>query len=71
MGVKGNITKWLRSFLTDRQQQVAVNGVLSQMAPVKSGVPQASVLGPFRFHVMINDIDSSTIHSKITCFAGV
>ena len=40
---------WLRSFLTNRTQQVVYRGCLSCKGYVKVGVPQGSILGPLLF----------------------
>jgi len=67
-GITGKVLKWVSSWLSDRRQRVSVEGELSEWAPVKSGVPQGSVLGPLLFLVYINDIDEDIV-SKLNKFA--
>ena len=67
-GIGGKTIKWIDAFLCYRQQKVVVNGVKSDWAPVVSGVPQDTVLGPLLFLLHINYI-TSDVESEIRLFA--
>ena len=69
MGIEGRVFNWIQSFLTNRTQQVSVDGTLSDPAPVISGVPQGSVLGPLLFLILIGDIDDEITEAIIKSFA--
>ena len=67
-GIAGNILAWLEAWLTQREQQVTLEGESSSTAKVTSGVPQGTVFGPLLFLRNINDIGNDTT-LKIRQFA--
>ena len=69
LGISGNVGLWINRFLTGRTQQIAANGVLSEPAPVISGVPQGSVLGPILFIIMISDLGRELSYSTTSKYA--
>ena len=67
-GIRGCLLNWIKSFLTNRTQQVVVEDSVSSSCEVTSGVLQGSVLGPALFLIYINDI-TENINSQICLFA--
>lgn len=63
MNLKRNnkIIAWITTFLTNRSQSAYVNGQISSLSHVKSGVPQGSVFGPILLLMYINDIGDGLI----------
>lgn len=61
-GISGTALGWLTSYLTDRHQQIKLNGSLSPSVSVPFGVPQGSVLGPLLFVLYTTPL-SSVINS--------
>ena len=58
LNVSQQVTNWLSSYLSNRIQSIAANGV-----------PQGSILGPLLYLVYANDIGSIITKSKFTLYA--
>ena len=56
--VTGKVGVWIAAFLNSdhRKQAVSVEGTMSALSPVISGVPQGTVIAPVLFLLMISDI---------------
>lgn len=68
LNIHSDVLAWIGNYLDDRKQCVLLKGCSPNNAPVTSGVPQGSVLGPLIFLTYINDIRSN-ISSRFKLFA--
>ena len=66
IGFTDTVLQWLSSYLTDRIQYVYLSNHFSAFVPVRSCVPQGSVLGPIRFSVHIKPLSAIIDSHSIT-----
>ena len=50
-GISGSALAWIKSYLGNSSQQVAIGSALSDSRALTIGVPQGSVLGPRLLHI--------------------
>ena len=63
------IINWIISFLSNRKQRVVVDGIETEYVHINRGVPQGTVLGPFLFSLMVNDIKPKDPENMLVKFA--
>jgi hypothetical protein len=68
-GIRGTALKLFESYLSNRQQIVRVNGVLSSKVTFSQGVVQGSVLGSWLFLLFINSIAELKISGQLYMYA--
>ena len=56
LGFANSALKWIKSYLTSRQQKVRTDQGFSDWTTLDNGVPQGSILGPLLFTILIIDI---------------
>lgn len=68
-GIRGHTALLIKSYLDNRCQYVNIGGNVSNIKPIKSGVPQGSILGPLLFNIYINDIINIAPQAKFIIYA--
>jgi retron-type reverse transcriptase len=56
LGIGDPLLSWLASYLNSRRQFVSINGVLSDLCIIPSGVPQGGHLSPLLFILFVNSL---------------
>ena len=69
MALGGKFFEILRDYLSDCRQYISHNDVCTEKPKIVSGVPQGSVLGPFRFLLHNNDIHLCIGNCTMAIFA--
>ena len=58
VGVRGVALRWFQSYLENRTQYVSIDGEESDVKPLRSGVPQGSVLGPVLYNLYVAELQN-------------
>ena len=71
IGIRGPANDWIKSYLSDRTQQVVIGSVKSSTQNINRGIPQGSCLSPTLFNCYINDLPNNNIpNTRFILYAG-
>ena len=69
-GLRGVPNDWFKSYLSNRNHYVSINGYESGLAALNCGIPQGSVLGQLLFLLYLNDLNRAIKFCKVHHFAN-
>lgn len=69
LGLRGDLFRWVTSYISMRQQAVVVGGHKSDFISIPSGVPQGSILAPLLYGVYLYDIYTVFQSSRFLLYA--
>ena len=65
----GVLLDWIKDYLSRRTQFTVLDGVKSDMLPVKTGIPQGSVLDLILFTLFTNDLRAAITMGSLFMYA--
>ena len=68
-GIRGASNDCFKSYLSNCNQYLSINGFDSGLTTINCGLPQGSVLGPLLFLLHINDLNQAMKFCKVHHFA--